>query len=206
MPLLRSLPENATLLDLRQMYADLLEKLRPYGHRLMRGRSPLTPGERELIAAYVSGVNSCRYCFGAHSRVAEAFGADENVLSGLLDDIDAAPVEARLKPLLRYVRKLTQTPNRMTPDDAKAVYDAGWSDEALLHAVAVCAYFNNMNRLVEGCGIVGTAEGYDLAAKQLFEHGYRRRRSAQPRQRSRAQRARAAAAGRNNGKNRTVPH
>jgi uncharacterized peroxidase-related enzyme len=181
MPLLRSLPENATLLDLRQMYADLFEKLRPYGHRLMRGRSPLTPGERELIAAYVSGVNSCRYCHGTHSRVAHAFGADEEVLRGMLDDIEAAPIEARLKPLLRYVRKLSQTPSRMTPDDANAVYDAGWSDEALLHAVAVCAYFNNMNRLVEGCGIVGNAEGYDLAAKQLFEHGYRRKSPARPR-------------------------
>jgi hypothetical protein len=46
MALLRPLPENATLADLRQTYADLLEKLRPYGHRLMRGPSPLTPGER----------------------------------------------------------------------------------------------------------------------------------------------------------------
>jgi hypothetical protein len=56
MALLRSLPENATLADLRRTYADLLEKLRPYGHRLMRGPSPLTPGQRELIAAFVSGV------------------------------------------------------------------------------------------------------------------------------------------------------
>jgi hypothetical protein len=32
MALLRSLPEKATLADLRQTYADLLEKLRPYGH------------------------------------------------------------------------------------------------------------------------------------------------------------------------------
>jgi hypothetical protein len=43
MALLRSLPENATLADLRRSYADLLEKLRPYGQRLMRGLSPLTP-------------------------------------------------------------------------------------------------------------------------------------------------------------------
>src|SRR5712691_9741740 len=150
MALLRSLPENATLAHLRHTYADLLEKLRPYGHRLMRGPSPLTPGQRELIAAFVSGVNSCRYCHGAHSLV------------------------ARLKPILRYVRKLTEAPSRMTAADAAAVYDAGWSDEALLHAIAVCAYFNNMNRLVEGAGIVGTAEEYSEAAQKLVEHGYLR--------------------------------
>lgn len=184
MPLLRSLPDNATLLDLRKTYSDLLEKLRPYGHQLMRGPSPLTPGERELIAAYVSGVNSCRYCFGAHSRVAQAFGIDDAALARMLDDLDAASVDDRLKPILRYARKLTETPSRMTEADAAAVYGAGWSDEALLHAIAVCAYFNNMNRLVEGSGIVGTVEGYEIAAKQLFDHGYLR---AQPQPNARAQ-------------------
>jgi uncharacterized peroxidase-related enzyme len=167
MALLRSLPENATLADLRRTYADLLEKLRPYGQRLMRGPSPLTPGERELIAAFVSGVNSCRYCHGAHSLVARAFGADEAVLAASLDNTDVAPIDARLKPILRYVRKLTETPSRMTTADAAAVYDAGWNDEALLHAIAVCAYFNNMNRLVEGAGIVGTSEEYATAAERL---------------------------------------
>ena len=174
MALLRSLPENATLVDLRRTYADLLEKLRPYGHRLMRGPSPLTPGQRELIAAFVSGVNSCRYCHGSHSLVARAFGIDETALAASLDNIDVAPVEARLKPILRYVRKLTETPSRMTAADASAVYDVGWSDEALLHAIAVCAYFNNMNRLVEGAGIVGTAEHYSMAAQVLVEQGYLR--------------------------------
>jgi uncharacterized peroxidase-related enzyme len=172
MALLRSLPENATLADLRRTYADLLEKLRPYGQRLMRGPSPLTPGQRELIAAFVSGVNSCRYCQGAHSLVARAFGVDEAVLATSLDNADVAPIDARLKPILRYVRKLTETPSRMTAADAAAVYDAGWNDEALLHAIAVCAYFNNMNRLVEGAGIVGTSEEYAMAAQRLFKHGY----------------------------------
>src|SRR5215471_4319657 len=140
----------------------------------MRGPSPLTCGQRELIAAYVSGVNSCRYCHGSHSSVAQAFGIDESMLTASLNDIETAPIEPRLKPILRYVRKLTETPSRMAPVDAAAVYDAGWSDEALLHAIAVCAYFNNMNRLVEGAGIVGNAEHYRIAAQRLVERGYQR--------------------------------
>jgi uncharacterized peroxidase-related enzyme len=172
MTLIRSLPENATLADLRRADPDLFEKLRPYGQHLMRGPSPLTPGERELIAAYVSTVNSCRFCHGTHSRVAQALGVDEAVLEGLVDDIDLAPVPARLKPILRYVRKLTETPNRMTEADAAAVYDAGWSDTALIHAIAVCAYFNNMNRLVEGAGIIGTPETYSAGAQRLVAEGY----------------------------------
>ena len=73
-PHLRSLPDNATLAHLRSQYGELLDLLRPYAERLMRGPSPFSPGEREMIAAYVSGVNSCRYCHGTHSLVALGFG------------------------------------------------------------------------------------------------------------------------------------
>ena len=34
---------------------------------LLRGPGTLTRGERELIAAYVSWLNGCRYCSSSHS-------------------------------------------------------------------------------------------------------------------------------------------
>lgn len=172
MPFVSLLPENPTLQDLRSAYADLFDLLRPYAERLMRGPSPFTPAQRELIAAYVSGVNSCRYCHGVHSQVAANYGIELSLFGALMTNIDSASVDEPMKPVLRYVRKLTETPNRMTEADAKAVRDAGWNDEALVHAVAVCAYFNQMNRLVEGSGIVGTVEDYQLAGKRLVDAGY----------------------------------
>jgi alkylhydroperoxidase family enzyme len=39
---------------------------------LMRGPGTLTRGERELIAAYVSALNECRYCAASHSACAAA--------------------------------------------------------------------------------------------------------------------------------------
>ena len=44
-----------------------------FHQKLLRGDSPFTVAERELMAAYVSGVNACGYCLGAHSAVAERF-------------------------------------------------------------------------------------------------------------------------------------
>ena len=140
----------------------------------MRGPSPFTPGERELIAAYTSATNACRYCHGVHKLVAEGFGIDEAVLDKLWVDIDQAPVDETMKPVLRYVRKLTEAPSRVTDADADPVYAAGWNDEALVHAIAVCAYFNQMNRRVEGARIVGTAEGYAVNADALVARGYLR--------------------------------
>lgn len=174
MPRLPSLPDNPTLMDLRSKYASLLELLRPYGQQLMRGPSPFSPGERELIAAVTSATNTCRYCHGVHSLVAQGFGIDEAVLDKVWTDVDTAPVEERMKPVLRYVRKLTETPSRVTDADANAVYAAGWSEEALVHAIAVCAYFNQMNRLVEGAGIVGSPESYAANAEALVARGYQR--------------------------------
>jgi uncharacterized peroxidase-related enzyme len=174
MPLVRSLPENPTLADLRRLYSELFELLRPYAQQLMRGPSPLSIAQRELIAAYVSGINSCRFCLGTHARVADGFGIEASMVDALIQNLDDAPIEERLKPLLRYVRKLTELPARMTSSDADSVYAVGWSDAALVHAIAVCAYFNQMNRLVEGAGIVGAQEDYERGANKLVCDGYER--------------------------------
>ncbi len=57
--LLRYRPETARpLSDLTEM--------------LMRGPGTLTRGERELVAAYVSALNECRYCVASHSACAAA--------------------------------------------------------------------------------------------------------------------------------------
>lgn len=172
MPYLDSLPEHATYADLREAYAALLDELRPFAQRLMRGPSPLTVAERELIAAFVSGLNSCSYCYGTHARVAAAFGIEEITLAALLEDVEQAAVEPRLKPVLRFVRKLTLTPSRTTRADADAVRAAGFGDEGLMHAVAVCAYFNQMNRLLDGTGIRGEAHEHAGAARRLIDAGY----------------------------------
>jgi uncharacterized peroxidase-related enzyme len=145
-----------------------------YHQALLRGPSPFSVAERELIAAYVSGLNACDYCHGVHSATARAFGVDEALVVTLLDDVDvdAAPVDPRMKPVLRYIRKLTQTPSCMTPRDAEAVFAAGWDERALHDAVSVCALFNLMNRLVEGLGIEADAGYFGVAAQRLATQGY----------------------------------
>src|SRR5262245_10721096 len=131
MTYLPSLPGDAVLLDVFRAYPGTSRLLLQYHQALLRGPSPLTVAERELIAAYVSGLNACRYCHGVHTATAQAFGISEGTLGALLDDVGAAPVAERLKPLLRYVGKLTLTPAKITPGDAEAVLAAGWEEQAL---------------------------------------------------------------------------
>lgn len=148
-----SLPDDASLEHVLQRFPHAVPPLLEYHDRLLRDHSPLTVAERELIAAYVSGLNGCTFCFGAHSLIAEAFGVDREIFETLMSDLDAADIDPKLKPLLAYVRKLTLTPTRITEEDAAAVYDAGWDEQALFDAISVCALFNFMNRIVEGSGV-----------------------------------------------------
>lgn len=120
---------------------------------IMRADSPFSVAERELIFAFVSAQNSCNYCYDSHKPVAAAFGIDERVFKDLEQDIDTAAVSAALKPVLKYVRKLTLTPSKMVDADAKAVYDAGWNEQALVDAASICALANYFNRFVDGLGV-----------------------------------------------------
>lgn len=138
----------------------------------MRSASPLSIAERVLIAAYVSGLNACTYCHGIHSITAEACGNEEGTLRALFEDIKSAPIDSKMKPILAYVQKLTRLPTRRTKADARAVYDAGWNDQALYDAISVCALFNFMNRFVEGIGIVTDQEYFKLSGTRLSQGGY----------------------------------
>jgi len=172
MPQLPSLPDQATLFDLLTRFPDIAKYLAPTNDHVMRGPSPLSAKERELIAAFVSSVNSCDYCAGSHSEAAKAFGVPERTITMLADDIDTAPVDEKLRPLLKYVEKLTRTPARMTTSDADAVYVAGWEEEALFSAILVCCVFNFMNRLVEGSGLPASEQQAVNGGRFLFEKGY----------------------------------
>lgn len=163
-----------TLLDVFRRHPETSGPLLDYHEAVMRGPSAFTVAEREQIAAYVSGLNSCGYCLGVHSVTAEAFGIDEGTLTALLDDVDAdaADVDDRLRPVLRYVAKLTASPARITPDDARAVADAGWDERALHDAVSVCALFNLMNRVVDGLAVSAGPDYLDVSGRRLAEGGY----------------------------------
>ena len=172
MTFLPSVPGDTGLSDVFRAHPQLARPLLEASEAILRGSSPLSAAERELIGAYVSGLNDCAYCRGVHTATAEAFGVAEATLVALLDDVDSAPVDDKLKPLLRYLRKLTLTPSRMSEADAAEVFAAGWDENALHSAVSVCALFNFMNRYVEGLGVASSPQGWAEAGVRIAEHGY----------------------------------
>jgi uncharacterized peroxidase-related enzyme len=169
---LPSLPADARLMDVFTAFPETSLPIVAYHEVVMRGPSPFTLAERELIAAYVSGLNACGYCHGVHTRVAEEHGVPEGVLTAAVSDLDTAPVDPRMVPVLRYVGTLTRTPSAMSAADAEAVFAQGWDEKALHDAVMVCALFNFMNRMVEGHGIAADPAYFVESGKRLHDVGY----------------------------------
>jgi uncharacterized peroxidase-related enzyme len=170
MPHLPSLKHGATLLDVFRKFPETSKPLIQFHEVLLRGPSPFSEGERELIATYVSSLNECRYCQGVHSATAERLGVSSSALQHLGWNLDAVP--EKMQPVLRFARKLTQQPSSVTKADADAVMVAGWDETALYHAIAVTALFNFMNRLVEGAGIELDPAYVKPASERLAGRGY----------------------------------
>lgn len=136
------------------------------------GDCAFSPEERELIAAYASGINSCTFCYHTHKATAERFGVDDGLLDSLLTDLDGSPIDDRMKPVLRYVRKLTETPSKMVQADADAIFDAGWDEHCFHFTVMICALFNMYNRIMDGYGVRNTADFRQTRGELLADSGY----------------------------------
>lgn len=161
---------DASVPEILKMSPDAGASLLEMHEHIMRGPSPLSEGERELISAYVSGLNKCQYCHGVHAETAKAYGIDGEAVDGMFDSLEG--FDEKMKPILRMAKKLTENPSGLTDEDTQAVYDAGWDEKALHDAILVVCCFNFMNRLLEGHGVHGHEALYKQRGPMLRDHGY----------------------------------
>lgn len=172
MAFFKNLDELSDITDITFNDRERLGPLDKASQRIMRGKSEFTPAQREMFAAYVSGLNACNFCYGSHKTVASNFGIPEQVIEQLIEDIDSAGVQDNLKPIFKYLKKLTFTPSKIIKEDALKVFKAGWSEEAMHEAIIVGCLFNFYNRLLDGHGVKGNHAIYQFGADHLYKNGY----------------------------------
>jgi uncharacterized peroxidase-related enzyme len=142
-------------------------------HEAMRGPSTWSVGDRELMAAFVSRVNSCEFCIKAHTAVAVLAYGDERKVAEVLSDIEVASISGPLRATLRLLGKLTRD-QTVGDDDMRPVLAAGVSPRQIEDALAVCFAFNTINRLAETFAFsVPGPDAFEAGAKFLLAHGYR---------------------------------
>src|ERR1700683_642401 len=122
---------------------------------LLRGPSTLTPGERELIATYVSSRNCTEFCHNIHGAIAAAhLGGNEALVKQVKVDFMQAEISPKLKALLVIAGKVQQDGKLVTAADVDAARQHGATDLEIHDTVLIAAAFCMYNRYVDGLGTV----------------------------------------------------
>ena len=163
MAYLKTLADNAHFYEMLKKIPQIALPLFQLHDVLMRGDEPFNVAERELMFAYVSGLNACSFCIRGHVAAAKLWGIDENLMDTLMADPQSAAIGDSLKPVLAYLKKLTLEPHKLMQSDIDAMYDSGWDDDAIMQACALCSLVCATNRLVDGMGITAIGTETTLA-------------------------------------------
>jgi uncharacterized peroxidase-related enzyme len=120
---------------------------------LLRGESPLSQADRELIAAYVSKRNDCFFCMSSHAAAARClYEDDEAIVDEVLQDMERSSVSDKLKALLRVAGKVQVSGKEVTETDIALAKAEGGSDKEIHDTVLIAAAFCMFNRYVDGLG------------------------------------------------------
>jgi uncharacterized peroxidase-related enzyme len=142
---------------------------------LLRGPSPLPRGERELIAAYVSGLNECTFCAGSHSAFAAAqLDGGSDLVAAVRADPGSAPVTPKLRALLRIAAAVRAGGGEVTPDLVEAARAEDATDVEIHDTVLIAAAFCMFNRYVDGLATWAPTDpaAYLPGAERIVRDGY----------------------------------
>ncbi len=142
---------------------------------LLRGQSPLTPAERELIATHVSARNNCTFCLSSHAAAArELFKEESNLVNCVIVDVKSAPVSPKIKALLSIAGKVQINGMEVQPEDIEAAIRAGANDRDIHDTVLIAAAFSMFNRYVDGLATLTPTDpkAYEEMGKRLATNGY----------------------------------
>ena len=137
---------------------------------LLRGESPLSPAERELIAAYVSAQNACVFCSCSHAAAARfLYQTESEVVDFVLTDYQNAPIPEKLKSLLTIAGKVQADARTVSEADVATARDLGATDREIHDTVLIAATFCLFNRYVDGLGTWAPPKSDEAAYAQMGE-------------------------------------
>lgn len=142
---------------------------------LLRDPSPLTPGERELIATHVSARNNCMFCMSSHAAAArELFGNEREVVDCVIHNNPTSLLTDKMKALLIIAGKVQQSGKQVTDEDVANARKHGAGDRDIHDTVLIAAAFSMFNRYVDGLASFTPTDPkeYEPMGKRMATLGY----------------------------------
>ena len=167
--------EYSKIWDLFAFQNDFTIHLARFTQGVLRQPASISAGFRELIAAFTSFQNECRFCTRAHAAAAAELLGDEALVWEVLRDLERSSLEEKDKVLLRFVAKVTGDIAGIDAHDIATLQSAGWDDEAIYYAITTCALFNFYNRWITATGVPEMSdEAHRQQGRMLASRGYGR--------------------------------
>jgi uncharacterized peroxidase-related enzyme len=123
------------------------------------GKGGLSRREAELLAVVVSSVNGDTYCTTHHSEALDRYAKDPAWVKAVAQDPMKAKLNEREAALVHFALGLTRTPSKGSKEAVSALRSRGFTDEQILQATEIVAYFNFANRISLGLGVELEADG-----------------------------------------------
>ncbi|WP_331720947.1 carboxymuconolactone decarboxylase family protein (plasmid) [Streptomyces sp. NBC_01178] len=155
---------------------DTAAPLGDLANALLRAPSSLEPGERELIAAYVSHLNATEFCSASHGAFAAAqLSGGRKLVEAVLADPATAPVDGRMRTLLAVAAEVQDAARPVSAEAIASARAEGADDTALHDTVLIAAAFCMFNRYVSclATELPKDGEYYEHSARQIVADGYR---------------------------------
>jgi len=155
---------------------DAAKPMRDLAHILLHEPNSLAPGERELIATFVSSQNDCYFCQTSHGAAAAAHLGNNEIVQQVRTDFQSAPISPKLKALLAIAGKVRQDGKLVSAEDIAQARAHGATDLEIHDTVLIAAAFCMYNRYVDGLGTWQPRDEslYAQMGKHLAEHGYQK--------------------------------
>lgn len=149
--------------------------MRELAHILLHEPNSLEPGERELIATYVSSLNDCYFCQTSHGAAAACHLGGSSTVKQVKTDFTQAPISEKLKTLLAIAGKVQRGGKHVTAQDVEAARAQGATDMEIHDTVLIAAAFCMYNRYVDGLATWQPQEEsmYEQMGRHLASQGYR---------------------------------
>ncbi len=141
---------------------------------LLIEKSPLSSGERELIASYVSYLNGCEFCHLSHSAAANVhWGDNGKMVECVVSNFETAPLSNKMKSLLSIAKKVQVSGKQVKQEDIEFAKSNGANDEEIHDTVLIAAAFCMFNRYVDGLGTIPAHKSEYKEMGKRMSKGYK---------------------------------
>ncbi len=156
---LGKMASQARILQLQSLHPEAMLNHYKFYESLMQKASPLSRKFREMIAFAVSKINGCEYLMKHHGEALEKEWEEKSLVQSFLQDpLNSESLSPKERAGLVFAQKLSTQITKMSAQDCNNLRELDYSDREILDLAQIASYFNFVNRMAEGLGLIEDSE------------------------------------------------